>query len=72
MLGASNTGITTRNNKDLYNSIQHLYEYARKSVPQNILTVHFRYATSKLQPLYFNYFINVHFIILLFGKITKL
>jgi hypothetical protein len=56
----------------VYNSIKYPYDYARHVVPEIISDFSNFYATSKLQPIYFNNFIDVHFIIPLFDIITKL
>jgi hypothetical protein len=39
---------------------------------RNITTTHILYVTNTLQHLYFNNFIDIYFIIPLFGKIIKL
>jgi hypothetical protein len=70
MTGTSNMGIITTKNKDLYHSIQHMYSYTGKTLKQ-ITNSHVLYVISKLQPVYFNSFIDKHFISLLSGTITK-
>jgi len=54
-----------------------IYRYTKRVRPrstgtQSIPTTHIVYVTSTLQPVYFNNFTGIHFIIPLFGIITKL
>jgi len=48
-----------------------MYDYAGKTVRQSITTTHVLYVISTLQPVYFNNFIDKHFIIPLSGTVTK-
>jgi hypothetical protein len=71
MTGISNMGIISTKNKDLYHNIQHMCDYAGKTVKQSITTTNVLYVISTLQLVYFNNFIEKHFIIPLSGTITK-